>query len=175
MQIHEQNTFKFDPPPFTMSFEDHAQDLTPSYIEPIIIRDNTPIPKKNFFRQILDLPKDVQEMRVTQRMLQEDIKEANRDISAVENRVDNTEKQVSRFQDKLDSLSRQSTTYQGRMDSLSSSIDPLAGQIAELKLKSLQVGILETGLQKTKMIIGVLAVMNVILLCLYLWPIVMGK
>lgn len=172
MQIHETNNFKVDKP-FAMPFE-HHQDFSPSYMDPVIVRDSTPIPKKGFFRQLLDLPKDIQELRFSQRSVQEDVSETKRDLSRVEDRVDENERKVTGFQDQLDNLSKRSSLYQDRVESLSSSVNPLVGQMAELKNQSLQIHDLSNNLKKMKTLVGILMVATLVLLGLIVRPYILG-
>lgn len=165
MQIHEQNSFKVETP-FAMQFE-HNQDFTPSYLGPMVVKDSTPIPRKRFFRQLLDLPKDMQEMRVSQRSIKENVQEVERDLNQFEMRVEESERKTSGLQDQIDSLSKRSSTYQDRVENLSYSVDPLVGQVADLKKQNLQIHALSKSLQTTKLAIGILLMTNLVLIGLF--------
>jgi len=143
--------------PFVMPFE-HQQDFTPGYMNPVIVKDTTPIPKKRFFRQLLDLPKDIQDLRTVQRSLYEDVQE--------------TTQEVSRFEEKLRESERKFSRFHERMDSLSFSVDPLINQVTELQKQSLEIQKLSNGLKTTKTVIAVLLLSNVVLLGLILKPII---
>lgn len=155
MQIHESN-FKTESP-FVMSFE-HQQDFTPTYVAPTVMRDFTPIPKKKFFRQILDLPKDIQELRTIQRSLKEDLQE--------------TSQEIERFDERLRESERKFSSFTNRIDDISFSVDPLAGQIANLKKETQQIQALSKSLQLTKIVIGALLLSNLVLIGLMLKPLI---
>lgn len=158
MQIHEQNSFKTETP-FVMPFE-HEQDFTPTYMDmsPTVVKDSSPIPKKRFFRQLLDLPKDIQELRTAQRSLFEDIQETGRGMDRFEERLSESERKFSRFHE--------------RMDSLSFSVDPLVGQMSELRNQNREIQKLSQGLKTTKMVIAILLLTNTVLLGLILKPLI---
>jgi|GEM_PF-6138369 len=172
MQLHEQNNFKIETP-FVMDF-DHKQDFTPAYMEPFVFKDTTPIPKKRFFRQLLDLPKDMQELRTSQRSMNESIEQVGSDVSQVGFRIDESERKLTAVQDKIDSLSKRSTTYQDRVENLSSSVNPLVTQVAELKLQNQKIQELSKALNLTKLVLGFLVVSNLVLLGILLKPLLLG-
>lgn len=173
MQIHEQNNFKIETP-FVMDF-DHKQDFTPTYMEPFVFKDTTPIPKKRFFRQLLDLPKDMQEIRISQRSMNESIQEVGQDVTQVSSRIDEGERKLSAVQDKIDNLSRRSSTYQDRVENLSSSVNPLVTQVAELKLQNQKIQDLNRSLNLTKVVLGFLVISNLVLLGILLKPLFLAQ
>jgi Mg2+ and Co2+ transporter CorA len=171
MQIHEPNNFKIETP-FVMNMDfDHKQDFTPAYVEPpFVFKDTTPIPKKRFFRQLLDLPKDIQELKTSQRSANESIQEVERDVSQVGFRVDESERKLNDVKDQIDTLSKRSTTYQDRVENLSSSVNPLVTQVAELKMQNQKIQDLSRSLNVTKIVMGFLVVSNLVLLGILLKP-----
>lgn len=153
--MNDQSIFDMNPQYSTM----------PAYMEQsVIVKDETPIPKKGFFKQIFHLPRDIQDMKTNQRTLSEYIQESARDISLLSGRVNENEKCISSFQSQLDRLNQSSFSYQEKVQNLSGALNPLMEQMLEIKqAHSLQIEDLGKSVRNSKVIIAFLVVMNVAL------------
>lgn len=147
MQLHEPKNFKVETP-FVMDMDfDHKQDFTPAYVEPaFVFKDVKPIPKKSFFRQLLDLPKDIQELKTSQRTMNESMQAVERDVTQLSFRVDESERKINAVKD------------------LSSSVDPLVTQVAELKMQKHTIQELTKSNKITKLMLGILVATNCVLM-----------
>lgn len=137
----------------------------PTYMEQsIIVKDETPIPKKGFFKQIFHLPRDIQDMKTNQRTLSEYIQESARDISLLSGRVNENEKCISSFQNQLDRLNQSSFSYQEKVQNLSGALNPLMEQMLEIKQgHSQQIEDLGKRVRNSRVIIAFLVMMNLAL------------
>lgn len=163
MYMHEQTTTFKTENPFVMDFES-PQDSGSSYVHPAVIHDVTTIPKKRFFRQLIDLPKDMLEMRVSQHSLQESVQDNGTSITQLGLRLDDLKRKISGLQEQIDNLTRRSSSYQDRVENLSYSVNPLMTQISELKSQNQQIHVLSKNLKVNRIIMGALIVSNLVLL-----------
>lgn len=163
MYMNEQTTTFKTENPFVMGLES-PQDLAPSYVHPAVFQDVPALPKKRFFRQLIDLPKDMLEMRVSQHSLQESVQDNGTSITQLGLRLDDLKRKVSGFQEQIDSLNRRSSSYQDKVENLSYSVNPLMTQISDLKSQNQQIHVLSKELKVNRLIMGVLIVSNLVLL-----------
>lgn len=152
--MNEQSIFEMNPQYSTM----------PAYMDQsVIIKDETPIPKKGFLKQIFHLPRDIQDMKTNQRTLSEYFQESARDISLLSCRVNENEKCITSFQSQLDRLNQSSFSYQEKVQNLSGALNPLMDQILEIKqAHSSQIEHLEKKVRNSRFIIALLVVMNLL-------------
>lgn len=163
MYMNEQTTTFKTENPFVMGFES-PQDLAPSYVHPAVIQDVTALPKKRFFRQLIDLPKDMLEMRVSLHSLQESVQDNGTSITQLGLRLDDLKRKISGLQEQIDNLTRRSSSYQDRVENLSYSVNPLMAQISDLKSQNQQIHVLSKELKVNRLIMGALIVSNIVLL-----------